>query len=134
MSWVDAEYQAAIDAYDEAMEKGEPWEGEIPERAHFVRATAYTLRPTLVDDTVIDDAIPKYADYDCIQYVYADVEYKTEAQSIIYDGEVSASDLPDIAPELPELPQPFLRDIMVQPGPRTGTLIITWITNFDDAC
>ena len=134
VSWVDAEYQAAIDAYDEAMEKGEPWEGEIPERAHFVRATAYTLRSTLVDDTVIDDAIPKYADYDCIQYVYADVEYKTEAQSIIYDGEVSASDLPDTAPELPELPQPFLRDIMVQPGPRTGTLIITWITNFEDAC
>lgn len=132
--WVDADYQARIDAYDEAMEKGIPWEGEIPERAHFVRATAYTLRPTLVDDTVIDDAIPKYADYDCIQYVYADVEYKTEAQSIIYDGEVSASDLPETAPELPVLPEPFLRDAIVQPGARTGTLIITWISNFEDSC
>lgn len=132
--WVDAEYQARIDAYDEAMEKGEPWEGEIPERAHFVRATGYTLRPQLVDDTVIDDAIPKYADYDTIQYVYADVEYKTEAQSIIYDGVVTASDLPDDAPELPVAPTPFIRDAIVQPGATKGMLIITWITNFDDAC
>ena len=132
--WVDEEYQAAIDAYDEAMEKGEPWEGEIPERAHFVRAKAYTLHPELMDDTVIDDAIPKYADYDTIQYVYADVEYKTEAQSIIYDGEVSASDLPDTAPELPDLLEPFIRDAIVQPGPVKGQLIITWITNFTDDC
>ena len=134
VTWVDADYQARIDAYDEAMEQGEPWEGDIPERAHFVRASSYTLRPVLVDDTVIDDAIPKYADYDTIQYVYADVEYKTEAQSIIYDGEISAADLPENPPALSELPEPFVRDIIVQPGARTGTLIITWISNFEDDC
>lgn len=136
--WTDPEYQAAIDAYEE-WEQLTPEEQaenpmDPPERAHFVRAKAYTLRPELMDDTVIDDAIPKYADYDTIQYVYADVEYKTEAQSIIYDGEVSASDLPDTAPELPDLPEPFIRDAIVQPGAVKGQLIITWITNFTDDC
>ena len=134
--WTDPEYQAAIDAYEEweSLTPEEQAENPMdpPERAHFVRAKAYTLRPELMDDTVIDDAIPKYADYDTVQYVYADVEYKTEAQSIIYDGEVSAADLPDTAPELPDLPEPFIRDAIVQPGAVKGQLIITWITNFTD--
>ena len=136
--WTDPEYQAAIDAYEEweSLTPEEQAENPMdpPERAHFVRAKAYTLRPELMDDTVIDDAIPKYADYDTVQYVYADVEYKTEAQSIIYDGEVSAADLPDTAPELPDLPEPFIRDAIVQPGAVKGQLIITWITNFTDDC
>ena len=142
VSWMDATYKAAVDAWEDYQEweeehPGEEYPGDIPEEPedyHFIRASGYQLGPELVDDTVIDDAIPKYADYDCIQYVYADVEYKTEAQGIIYDGEVSASDLPADPPALPDAPTPFIRDAIVQPGATKGTLIITWITNFSDPC
>ena len=143
VTWTDPDYQAAVDAWEEYEdwmahhEEGEEWEGDIPvqpERYHFVRADGYQLRPELVDDTVIDDAIPKYADYDCVQYVYADVEYKTEAQSIIYDGEVTAADLPTDPPAIPDAPEPFIRDAIVQPGATKGNLIITWVTNFNETC
>ena len=134
VSWADEEYQAAIDAYDAVIEEGGTWDGPVPERAHFVRAETFTLRPVLLDDTTLDDAVPRYADYDTVQYVYADVEYYTEAQSILYDGQVTAADLPENPPILPELPEPFIADAIVQPETEQGTLLITWITNFEEDC
>ncbi len=100
----------------------------------LLQTHTYTLRPTLWDNTIIDDALPKYADYDVVLYVYADVEYLTEAQSIIYDGTVGAGDLPSSPPALPQEPTPFLKDAIVQPGADNNHLIITWITNFNDDC
>ena len=105
---------------------------EIP--LHFIKAETYSLRPELSDDDIIDDALPKYADYDTVLYVYADVEYKTEAESIIYDGNVKSSDLPSAPPVIPPEPEPYIRDSIVQPGTRKGRLIITWISNFADDC
>ena len=47
-------------------------------RESFLYAKTYTLRPTLIDDTIIDDALPRYADFDASLYVFEDVEYLTE--------------------------------------------------------
>lgn len=105
-----------------------------PMTEHFMYAKTYTLSPVLLDDTIIDDALPRYADYDTSLYVFADVEYLTETQSIIYDGKVSASDLPSNPPKLTAEPEPFIRDAIVQPYDTKGKLIITWITNFTDNC
>ena len=53
-----------------------------PMTEHFMYAKTYTLRPVLLDDTIIDDALPRYADYDTSLYVFADVEYLTETQAL----------------------------------------------------
>ena len=111
----------------------DPETGE-PMRESFLYAKTYTLRPTLIDDTIIDDALPRYADYDTSLYVFADVEYLTETTNIVYDGTVSAGDLPIEPPILPDEPVPFIRDAFVQPYSEKGKLIITWITNFTDNC
>lgn len=111
----------------------DPITGE-PQRESFLYAKTYTLRPFLLDDTIIDDALPRYADYDTSLYVFADVEYLTETQSIIFDGAVGSSDLPSNPPILAVEPEPFIRDAIVQPYDTKGKLIITWITNFTDAC
>ena len=63
----------------------DPDTGE-PMRESFLYAKTYTLRPTLTDDTIIDDALPRYADFDASLYVFEDVEYLTETTNIIYDG------------------------------------------------
>ena len=109
-------------------------EGEEVFGATFMYAKTYTLRPKLMDDTIVDDALPRYADYDTTLYVYADVEYLTLSQSIIFDGTVSLNDLPSNPPRLSEEPVPFIRDAIVQPYKSNDELIITWISNFTDAC
>ena len=105
-----------------------------PMREKFLRAETFTLRPVLADDTIIDDALPKYAEYESSLYVFADVEYLTETQNIIYDEPIDLSDLVPYPPELSEEPEAFITDAIVQPYDRKGQLIITWITNFADAC
>jgi hypothetical protein len=42
--------------------------------------------------------------------------------------------LPENPIILPEEPVPFIRDAIVQPYTSEGKVIITWITNFTDAC
>lgn len=109
-------------------------EGEIPPSEHFMYAKTYTLRPRLVDDTVLDDAVPRYADYTATLFVFADVEYDVLTTNIQYDGKVGAENLPDNPEELPDAPSPFIRDVMVQPSTHEGEVIVTWTTNFTDAC
>lgn len=111
----------------------DPDTGE-PMRESFLYAKTYTLRPTLTDDTIIDDALPRYANFDASLYVFEDVEYLTESTNIIYDGTVGSGDLPSNPPILPDEPKPFIRDSIVQPGAVKGQLIITWITNFTSDC
>lgn len=111
----------------------DPDTGE-PMRESFLYAKTYTLRPTLTDDTIIDDALPRYADFDASLYVFEDVEYLTENTNIIYDGTVGSGDLPRNPPILPDEPKPFIRDSIVQPGAEKGKLFITWITNFTSDC
>ena len=111
----------------------DPDTGE-PMRESFMYAKTYTLRPTLTDDTIIDDALPRYADFDASLYVFEDVEYLTETTNIIYDGTVGAGNLPSNPPILPDEPKPFIRDSIVQPNAEKGKLIITWITNFTSDC
>lgn len=108
--------------------------GEVVAGAKFMYAKTYTLRPQLMDDTIIDDALPRYADFDTSLYVFADVEYLTETQNIVYDGVVSLSDLPSNPPVLSYEPEPFIKDSFVQPYTTENKLIITWITNFSDPC
>lgn len=68
------------------------------------RSTTYTLVPKLLDDTIIDNALPYYTDYDISLYVYADVEYLTLTNNIVYDGKVKSTDLPSNPPTLAEEP------------------------------
>lgn len=109
-------------------------EGEIPSEEHFLYAETYTLRPQLVDDTVLDDAVPRYADYTATLYLYADVEYEVYTTNLQYDGTVGAENLPMNPPALPDEPVPFIRDVMVQPAASEGSVIITWTSNFTDSC
>lgn len=108
-------------------------EGNVP-REEFIRAETYTLRPTLVDDTILDDAVPSYADYTASLFIFADVEYEARSARILYDGRVSAENLPANPEPMPDTPVPFIRDAFVQPYRMEGQVIITWITNFPDAC
>lgn len=111
----------------------DPETGE-PKKTSLLYSKTYTLKPTLIDDTIIDDALPRYADFDASLYVYSDVEYLTETTNIVYDGIVIDEDLPVDPPVLPDEPTPFIRDAFVQPYTQKGQLIITWITNFIDDC
>lgn len=108
-------------------------EGNVP-REEFIRAETYTLRPMLVDDTILDDAVPSYADYTASLFIFADVEYEARSARILYDGRVSAENLPANPEPMPDTPVPFIRDAFVQPYRMEGQVIITWITNFPDAC
>lgn len=94
----------------------------------------YTLKPTLLDDNIIDNASPYYTDYDINLYIYADVEYLALTENIIYDETVTSADLPINPPRLTEEPVPFIKDVIVQPGPNENTLCLAWITNFKDTC
>lgn len=106
--------------------------GNVPKQ-EFIRAETYTLKPVLVDDTIMDDAVPKYADYSASLFVFADVEYDAYTTDIYYDGVVTADNLPQSPEALPEQPSPFIKDAIVQPYAE-GKVIITWIGNFTDAC
>ena len=101
---------------------------------YFLYAETYTLRPHLVDDTILDNAVPRYADYLASLYIFADVEYEAFTASIYYDGVVTLADLPENPIALPEEPVPFIRDAIVQPYAAEGSVIISWITNFPDDC
>ena len=105
-----------------------------PQKESFLYAKTYQLKPFLMDDTIIDDAIPIYADYIAHLNVFSDVEYLTAETPILFDGVVKSSDLPANPPVLPVEPVPFISDSIVQPSAVKGTLIFTWITNFADAC
>lgn len=94
----------------------------------------YTVRPVLLDDEAVDDAVPEYPEYEAVQYNFSDVEYKTCTAPILYDGPVTAKDLPAAPPQLPALPEPYIRDAIVQPGADENEVLLTWITNFEDAC
>lgn len=109
-------------------------EGEDVVGAKFMYAKTYTLKPKLLDDTIIDDALPRYADYDVTLYIYADVEYLTLSQNIVYDGDIQLNNLPSNPPELSAEPTPFIKDAFVQPYVTNDELIISWITNFTDSC
>lgn len=108
-------------------------EGNVPQE-EFIRAETYTLRPSLVDDTILDDAVPNYADYTASLFIFADVEYEARSTRILYDGKVSAENLPNSPEAMPDKPVPFIRDAFVQPGPVDGQVIVSWITNFADSC
>lgn len=109
-------------------------EGEDVPGATFIKAETYVLRPVLVDDTIIDDALPRYSDYSISLYVFADVEYLTYTDNIIFDGTVSTTKLPSNPPELPAEPVPFIKDAFVQPYTENDKLIISWISNFSENC
>ena len=109
-------------------------EGEEPPRSVLMRTVTYTLRPTLLDDTAIDNAIPIYQDYEANFFVYADVEYLSQTTNILYDEQVLSSDLPSNPPTLPDKPTPWIRDIIFSPASSTDTLSVSWISNFDGPC
>lgn len=109
-------------------------EGETAPTEEFLYAETYTLRPQLMDDTILDNAVPRYADYTATLYIFADVEYDAFTTDIYYDGVVTLADLPENPIILPDEPVPFIRDAIVQPYTSEGKVIITWITNFTDAC
>ena len=75
---------------------------------YLLKTETYKLTPEPSGDDAIDDAIPKYADYDTVLFVFADVEYNTEAESIIYDGVVQSTDLPSNPPVIPPEPAPYI--------------------------
>lgn len=113
--------------------------GEKVEGAKFLYAKAYTLKPQLRDDTVIDSALPYYPDYAAALSILADVEYWIPAEqggqaSILYDRDITLADLQKNPPELPEEPVAWVRNAIVQPGSREGQLLLTWTSNFPDSC
>lgn len=101
---------------------------------YLLKTETYRMTPEPSGDEAIDDAVPKYADYDTVLYVFADVEYNTEAESIIYDGVVQSSDLPSNPPVIPAEPAPYIKDVIVMPGAHKGKLIFSWVTNFPGSC
>lgn len=68
------------------------------------RTKTYALIPTLLDNNIIDNASPYYADYDISLYIFKDVEYLVATKNIIYDDTVKSTDLPSNPPTLAEKP------------------------------
>ncbi|MCD7927357.1 MAG: metallophosphoesterase [Oscillospiraceae bacterium] len=113
--------------------------GEKVDGATFQYAKTYTLKPQLRDDTVLDSALPYYADYDAELSILADVEYWIPAEqggqaAIYYDGDITLDDLQADPPELPQEPEAWIENLIAQPGSQEGELLLTWTSNFPEDC
>lgn len=100
----------------------------------LMKVETYVLKPELVDEEEIDNAIPYYPDYMADFYTLADVEYLTASTNVMYDGVVSASDLKENPAPIPNAPEPFIRDVVFSPSGDTNSLEVAWISNFKDPC
>lgn len=100
----------------------------------LMKTETYTLKPILLDDEEVDDAMPHYPNYVAELHTLADVEYLSGTAQILYDDKVLPSDLPPNPPVLPDAPTPFIRDVIFLPSKSTNLLEVAWISNFDTSC
>lgn len=100
----------------------------------LIKTESYTLKPILLDDEEVDNAMPYYPDYIAELHTLADVEYLSGTTQVLYDDKVTSSDLPSNPPTLPSAPTPFIRDVIFSPSKNTNSLEVAWISNFDASC
>lgn len=128
--WLDDEGNFVdVDNLPESLSVGETIEGQ-----ELISTETFKLKPIMMDDDEIEDAVPHYPDYVADLFTLTDVEYLTNTSRILYDETVLETDMPQNPDVLPIEPESFIRDVVFSPSVSSNKMEVSWITNFFGNC